>query len=61
MSEQAKAACGCAAMKALLAITQGSLIRVYGLAFTNEYGKRRKSMALTDEQRRLVREATHGP
>ncbi len=55
-----KAACGCAAMKALLAITQGSRIRVYGVAFTNEYGIRRKSMALTDEQRRLVREATHG-
>ncbi len=61
MSKPRKQACGCAAMKALVAITQGSRIRVYGLPFTNEFGIRRKSMALTDEQRRLVREATqHG-
>ena len=49
------------AMAALLSITQGSKIRAYGILYTTERGERRESIALTDEQRRLVARAVADP
>lgn len=39
---------------ALEALLQGSKIRVYGCAYTTETGVRRSSIALTEEQRKLI-------
>ena len=39
---------------ALRALTQGSTIRVYGCSYMTENGERRSSIAMTDEQRKLV-------
>lgn len=44
----------CAAREALDAIVQGSTIRAYGITYTTEQGERRESIALTEDQRRLV-------
>lgn len=44
----------CAARAALDAIVQGSTIRAYGIAYITEQGERRESIALTEDQRRLV-------
>ncbi len=36
------------------ALTQGSTIRVYGCSYTTEQGERRQSIALTEDQRKLL-------